>query len=128
MPQEVIDRANKLGEADGQPSLLNFYDRHGNPVGDTNNPKAYLTDAPEEETEEDEPVPEITGVDQEPPDDEQKEQETPYNNQNEHDINYGTKEVGDPIEDTFQSNNDPQLQEKEPEQLLDTPVPAPTWR
>ena len=128
MPQEVIDRVNKLGEAAGQPSLLTFYDRHGNPVGDTNNPNADLTVAPEEETEEDEPVPEITGVDQETPDDEQKDQETPYNNQNEHDINYGTKEVGDPIEDTFQSNDDLQSQEKEPEQLLDNPVPAPTRR
>ena len=57
----------QLGEADGQPSLLTFYDRHGIPDGDTNNPNADLTDAPEEETEEDEPVPEITGVDQEPP-------------------------------------------------------------
>ena len=69
MSQEVIDRINKLGEADGQPSLLTFYDRHGNPVGDTGNPNADLTDASEEETEENEPVPEITGVDQEPPDD-----------------------------------------------------------
>ena len=51
MPQEVIDRANKLGEADGQPSLLNFYDRHGNPVGDIKNPNADLTDAQEEVTE-----------------------------------------------------------------------------
>ena len=67
MPQEVIDRVNKLGEADGQPSLLTFYDRHGNPVGDSENPNSDLTDAPEEETEENEPVPEITGVDQEPP-------------------------------------------------------------
>ena len=41
----------KLGEADGHPSLLIFYDRHGNPVGDTRNPNADLTDAPEEETE-----------------------------------------------------------------------------
>ena len=57
MPQEVIDIVNKLGEADGQPSLLTFYDRHGNPVGDTKNPNAELTDAPEEDTEEDEPVP-----------------------------------------------------------------------
>ena len=64
MPQEVIDRVNNLGEADGQPSLLNFYDPHGNPVGDSENPNSDLTDAPEEETEENEPVPEITGVDQ----------------------------------------------------------------
>ena len=67
MPQEVIDRVNKLGEADGQPYLLTFYNRHGNPVGNTNNTNADLTDAPEEETEECEPVPKITGVDQEPP-------------------------------------------------------------
>ena len=51
MPQEVIDCVNKIGEADGQPSLLIFYDRHGNPVGDTQNPNAHLTSAPEEETE-----------------------------------------------------------------------------
>ena len=71
MPQEVIDRVNKIGEADGQPSLLIFYDRHGNPVGDTQNPNAQLTDATEEETEEDDPLPEITGVDHDPPDDHQ---------------------------------------------------------
>ena len=82
MPQEFIDCVNNLGESDGHPSLLTFYERHGNPVGDTNNPNADLTDAPEEETEEDEPVPEITGVDQEPPDDEQQDQETPDDNQN----------------------------------------------
>ena len=48
MPQEVIDRVNKLGEVDRQPYLLTFYDRHGNPFGDTGNPNADLTDAPEE--------------------------------------------------------------------------------
>ena len=46
MPQEVIDRVNKLGETDGQPSLLTFYDRHGNPVGDSENPNSDLTEAP----------------------------------------------------------------------------------
>ena len=51
MPQEVIDRVNKLGEADRHPYILTFYDRHGNPVGDTGNPNADLTDSPEEETE-----------------------------------------------------------------------------
>ena len=106
MPQEVIDRVNKLGEADGQTSLLTFYDRHGNPVGDTRNHNADLTDAPGEETEENEPVPEITGVDQEPPYDEQKDLKTPDNNQNENDINYGTEEVGNPTEETFQINDD----------------------
>ena len=60
MPQEFIDRFNNLGEADGQPSLLTFYDRHGNPVGDTKDPNEHLTAAPEEDTEEDNPVPEIT--------------------------------------------------------------------
>ena len=72
-------------------------------------------------------MPEITGVDQEPPDDEQQDQTTPDNNENENDINYGTEEVGDPIEEKFQSNDDLQHQEKEPEQPLDTPVPL-TWR
>ena len=57
-----------LGESKGQPSLLTFYDRHGNLVGDTQDPHANRTAAPEEETEEDDPVPEITGVDQDPPD------------------------------------------------------------
>ena len=118
MPQEVIDRVNKLGESDGQTSLLNFYDRHGNPVGDTQDPHANLTAAPEEETEEDDPVPETTGVDQDPPGE----------HQNEHDIDYGTKEVGDQIEDEFQINDDQQPQDKEPVQLLDAPVPATTWR
>ena len=51
MPQEVIDRVNKPGEADVQPSLLTFYDRHGNPVGDTRNTNPDLTDVPKEETE-----------------------------------------------------------------------------
>ena len=64
IPQEVIDRINKIGESDGQPSLITFYNRHGNPVGDTGNPNVDLTDAPKEENEENEPVPEITGVDQ----------------------------------------------------------------
>ena len=49
MPQEVIDRVNKLGETDGQPSFLTFNDRHSNLVGDTGDPNADLTDAPEEE-------------------------------------------------------------------------------
>ena len=62
MPKEVIDHVNKLGEADGQPYILTFYDLHDNPVGDKNNPNAYLTDEPEEETEEDEPVPEIVNA------------------------------------------------------------------
>ena len=44
------------------------------------------------------------------------------------DINYGTEDIVDPIEDAFQSNYCPQPQDKEHVQLLDTPVPAPTWR
>ena len=112
MPQEVINRVNKLGQADRKPSLLTLYDLHGNPVGDTKNPNADLTDAPEEDTEYDEPKPEITGVDQDPPDDKQQDQETPDNNQNKHDINYGTKEVGDLIEYTLKSNDYLQPQEK----------------
>ena len=68
----------------------------------------------------------ITGVDQEPPDDEQQDQETPDENKNEHNINYRTEEVGDLIEDKHQSNEYLQPQEKEPEQLLETTVPAPT--
>ena len=127
MPQEVIDRVNKLGESDGKPSLLTFYNRHGNPVGDTRNHSADLTDTPEEETEENEPVPEITGVDQEPPNDKQQDMKTPDNNKNKNNINYETEEVGDPTEETFQINDDLQPQEKEPEQLIDNAVPV-TWR
>ena len=63
-------------------------------------------------------MPEITGVDQEPPD----------KHKNEHEIDYVTKEVSNPIEDAFQVNDDPQTQDKEPAQLLDALVPAPTWR
>ena len=44
MTQEVIDHVNKLGEAGGQTYLLTFHDRHGNSVGNTNNPNANLTD------------------------------------------------------------------------------------
>ena len=91
MPQEVIDCVNKLGEADRQPYILTFYDRHGNLVGDSENPNADLTDAPEEETEENEPVTEITGVYQEPPDDKQQDLKIPDDNQNDNDINYGIK-------------------------------------
>ena len=127
MTQEVTERVNKLGGADRQPSLLTLYDCHCNPVGDTKNPNADLTDAPEDDTEEDNPVPEITGVDQDYPD-EHQDQEPPDELQNEQDINYRTEEVGDPIEDAFQSNDDPQPQDKEPVQLLDTEVPSPTWR
>ena len=116
-----------LGEAKGQPSLLTFYELHGNPVGDTQNTNAHLTAAPKDETEEDDTVPDITGLDQEPPKKHQ-DQEPPDEHQNEHDIYYGTEEVGDPIEDAFQSNDDPQPQDKEPVQLLDAPPPSPTWR
>ena len=73
-------------------------------------------------------MPDITGVDQDPPNNKQQDQEILYDNQNEHDINYGTEEFGNPIEDAFQSNDDPQPQDKESEQLLDTPVPNPTRR
>ena len=51
-------------------------------------------------------MPETTGVDQEPSNEEKQDLKTPDNNQNENYINYGTEEVGDPIEDTFQSNDD----------------------
>ena len=85
--QEVINRVNKLVESDGHPSLLTFYERHGNLVGDTRNHNTDLTDAPDEETEEKEPVPEITGVNQEPPDDEQQDLKNPDDNKNKNDIN-----------------------------------------
>jgi hypothetical protein len=38
MPQEVIDRVNELGKANGQPELLTFYDRKGRLIGETENP------------------------------------------------------------------------------------------
>ena len=52
----------------------------------------------------------ITGVDQEPPDNEQQDLKTPDENQNDNDINYGTEEIGDPTEETFQINDDLQPQ------------------
>ena len=44
------------------------------------------------------------------------------------DIYYGTEEVSDLIEDSFQINDDPQPQDKETIQMIDAPVPAPTRR
>jgi hypothetical protein len=38
MPQEVIDRVNELGRANGQPDFLTFYDRKGRLIGETGNP------------------------------------------------------------------------------------------
>jgi hypothetical protein len=38
MPQEVIERVNQLGTADGQPELLTFYDRKGRVIGETEIP------------------------------------------------------------------------------------------
>ena len=57
-------------------------------------------------------MPEITGVDQEPPDDKQQNLKPPDKNQNDNDIKYGTEEIGDPTEETFQINDDLQPQEK----------------
>ena len=34
MPHDVIARVNKIGHSQGQPSLLTFQDRHGNPIGE----------------------------------------------------------------------------------------------
>ena len=36
MPMEVIARANRIGQAQGQPSLITFQDRHGHSIGYTN--------------------------------------------------------------------------------------------
>ena len=77
MPQEVIDSVNKLVEVDRKPSILTVYDRHGNPVGNTKNTNADLADVPEENTKEDDPVTDITGVDQDLPDNKHQYQETP---------------------------------------------------
>ena len=35
MPVEVIARVNRFGQSQGQPSLINFQDRHGHSIGDT---------------------------------------------------------------------------------------------
>ena len=35
MPMEVIARVNRIGQAQGQPSLITFQDCHGHSVGDT---------------------------------------------------------------------------------------------
>jgi hypothetical protein len=45
MPQEVIDRVDQLGRADGQPELLTFYDRKGRLIGESETPG--VLDAPE---------------------------------------------------------------------------------
>ena len=74
--------------------------------------QSAIQKTPTKTSEDDEPVLDITGVDQEPPDDKQQDPDTPDENQNESDINYGTEEVGDPIEDIFQSNDYLQSQEK----------------
>ena len=36
IPMEVIDRVNRIGQAQVQPSLITFQDHHGHSVGDTN--------------------------------------------------------------------------------------------
>ena len=48
MPQEVIDRVNQLGAADGQPELLTFFDRKGELIGDD----AEITGVPDDAGEE----------------------------------------------------------------------------
>ena len=35
MPMEVISRVDRIGKAQGQPSLITFQDRHGQSFGDT---------------------------------------------------------------------------------------------
>ena len=34
MPHDVIARVNQIGHSQGQPSILTFQDRHGNPIGE----------------------------------------------------------------------------------------------
>ena len=34
MPHDVIAHVNQIGQSQGQPSLLTFQDRHGNPIGE----------------------------------------------------------------------------------------------
>jgi hypothetical protein len=38
MPQEVIDRVNQLGKANGQPELLTFHDHKGHLIGKSETP------------------------------------------------------------------------------------------
>jgi hypothetical protein len=52
MPQEVIDRVNQLGSAEGQPELLTFYDRKGRLIGETT-PQADNTQDPDPQDEQD---------------------------------------------------------------------------
>ena len=33
MPHDVIAHVNQIGHSQGQPSILTFQDRHGNPIG-----------------------------------------------------------------------------------------------
>jgi hypothetical protein len=47
MPNEVIERVNALGKAEGQPSLLTFYDRRGLTIGELDLPNKIESDDPE---------------------------------------------------------------------------------
>jgi hypothetical protein len=51
MPQEVIERVNQLGTADGQPELFTFYDRKGRMIGETEIPG--VPDTPQVNNQED---------------------------------------------------------------------------
>jgi hypothetical protein len=51
MPQEVIERLNQLGAADGQPELLTFYDHKGRMIGETEIPG--VPDTPQVNDQED---------------------------------------------------------------------------
>jgi hypothetical protein len=46
MPQEVIDRVNQLGKAEGQPELLTFYDGKGHLIGESEIPGVPDTSHP----------------------------------------------------------------------------------
>lgn len=49
MPQEVIDRVNALGRAEGQPELLTFFYRRGLLIGDLELPGVADNDEPQEQ-------------------------------------------------------------------------------
>lgn len=74
MPQEVIDRVNELGKAEGQPELLTFFHRKGRVIGDTSepHPNAGVTTIDEDEAPDAgvEPHPNDEAVDAQPDHDE----------------------------------------------------------
>ena len=67
MSSSVIDRVNQIELTKGQPSLITFYDRKGNTVGDYGTNISVVDEAPD-----------ITEADQQTDEDPQDEYDTTY--------------------------------------------------